>query len=107
MRRKTMFWLLFSPLTILSLPILFFFAANQAYSMLLTFAFFYVLVSYALYKRAYKGIKPKYPLVPPDGKPDIYYAAGIPRPLYEDERLYPWFFKKKLKKPKKTHDEHC
>jgi hypothetical protein len=69
MRRKTMFWLLFSPLTILSLPILFFFAANQAYSILLTFAFFYVLVSYALYKRVYKGIKPKYPVVPQTGSP--------------------------------------
>jgi len=105
-RRKTMFWLLFSPLTIVSLPILLFFAMNQAFSIVLTYAGFYGIVSYALYKRVYRGIRPKYPVMPPDGKPDIYYAAGIPRPIHEDERLYPWFFKRKRKKPKKTHDEH-
>jgi hypothetical protein len=42
-------------------------------------------------------------MMPPDGKPDIYYAAGIPRPIYEDVRRYPWYFKKKNKKKTKPN----
>jgi len=54
---------------------------------------------YLLYHVTLKG-KPKYPIVPPTGKPDIYTGLAIPRPIYEDMEQNPWFFKKKSKKQK-------
>ena len=56
-----------------------------------------ILSSYFVYSLTYKH-KPKYPMVPPDGKPDVYYRYGIPRPIYEDMEQHPWFFKKRKKK---------
>lgn len=38
------------------------------------------------YVRYYKKKKPRYPIVPPEGKSDIYSRANIPRPIYEDFR---------------------
>jgi len=40
---------------------------------------------YWFYVRYYQKKKPRYPLVSPDGKPDIYLPrTDIPRPIYED-----------------------
>jgi hypothetical protein len=36
------------------------------------------------YLRLIKKKEPKYPLVPPEGKPDVYTGLGIPRPIHED-----------------------
>ena len=44
------------------------------------------LYVYWFYVRYYKKRKPRYPLVPPEGKADIYSRANIPRPIYEDFR---------------------
>lgn len=55
---------------------------------------------YLLYLFTIKKKEPKYPIVPPEGKPDIYMAAGMPRPMYEDMEQHPWFFEKKRKKPR-------
>jgi len=52
-----------------------------------------------LYWFTIKNVKPKYPLVPPEGHPDAYTMARVPRPVYEDMEQYPWLFKKKHKKP--------
>jgi len=41
---------------------------------------------YWLYIRYYKKRKPRYPMVPPEGKADIYSRANIPRPIHEDLR---------------------
>jgi hypothetical protein len=38
------------------------------------------------YIRHYKKRKLRYPIVPPEGKGDIYSRASIPRPIYEDFR---------------------
>jgi hypothetical protein len=47
-----------------------------------------------------ENIKLKYPLVNPEGHPDVY-SGRMPRPIYEDARRYPWFFNKKSKAVKK------
>ncbi len=58
----------------------------------------FLLSVYLIYRVTIKKKKPKYPIVPPDGKPDIYMAARMPRPIYEDMEQHPWFFEKKRRK---------
>jgi hypothetical protein len=41
---------------------------------------------YWFYVRYYQKKKPRYPMVPPEGKADIYARANIPRPIHEDFR---------------------
>jgi hypothetical protein len=38
-------------------------------------------------------MKPKYPLINPEGHPDVY-SGRMPRPIYKDMERYPWFFRK-------------
>jgi len=59
----------------------------------------FLLYFYFLYHFVYKREKPKYPLVPPEGRMDIYFPrTDIPRPIYEDMQRYPEFFKRKKRK---------
>lgn len=42
---------------------------------------------YFCYVRFYQKKKPRYPMVPPEGKSDIYFPrTNIPRPIHEDAR---------------------
>jgi len=42
---------------------------------------------YCFYVRRYQKKQPRYPLVPPEGKGDIYFPrTDIPRPIHEDFR---------------------
>jgi hypothetical protein len=97
MRRKTLFWILF-PMVLLAymIPLV---VAILLHEFLLLGLFLACLFfsTYFIYRLTYKQ-KPKYPIVPPDGKPDVYYRYGIPRPVYEDMEQHPWFFKKRKKK---------
>jgi len=87
--------IVFVPLIIFSVTFYLF-----VYSFAYIFAFFVYCA--ILYKHVYKGKKPKYPLVPPEGQTDIYFPrTDIPRPIYEDVRRYPGFFKPKKKRRKK------
>jgi hypothetical protein len=52
---------------------------------------------YVVYRMAIRNTKLKYPIVPPEGHPDVY-TGRMPRPVYEDVQRYPWFFKKKRAK---------
>jgi hypothetical protein len=61
----------------------------------------FLFYCYGLYRWVYKKVEPKYPLVPPEGRMDIYSGANIPRPVHEDVRRYPEFFEKKKKKYKR------
>ena len=63
----------------------------------------FVFSVYLVYRATIKNIKPKYPLVNPEGHPDIY-SGRMPRPIYEDMERYPWFFnrKKNMKKSEKN-----
>jgi hypothetical protein len=69
----------------------------------------FLLSIFLLHRFTIKRIKPKYPLLPPEGHPDIY-SGRMPRPIYEDMEQYPWLFKEKhgksaqrTKKIKKRH----
>jgi len=44
-----------------------------------------------------RNAKLEYPIVSPEGHPDIY-TGRMPRPIYEDMERYPWFFRKKKTK---------
>jgi hypothetical protein len=44
----------------------------------------FILLCYLAYLRLVKKREPRYPLVPPEGKPDVYTGIGIPRPIHED-----------------------
>jgi hypothetical protein len=56
---------------------------------------------YWIFIRFHKKRKPRYPLVPPEGKPDVYLPrTDIPRPIFEDFRRMEEK-KRKLEKLKK------
>jgi hypothetical protein len=66
----------------------------------------FVFSVYMVYRVTIRNVKLKYPIVSPEGHPDVY-TGRMPRPVSEDMERYPWFFKKKRnkkldnKKPKK------
>jgi hypothetical protein len=57
---------------------------------------------YLIYRFTIRNIKLQYPIVNPEGHPDIY-SGRMPRPIYEDIQRYPSFFNKKkhARKPDK------
>ena len=116
MNRKTKFWLLFLLGTcvfmsffVLSIMVLVLYQSVSPYGILFSLSFLgpFVMYCYLLYRFVYKGAKPKYPLVPPEGRTDIYFPrTDIPRPIHEDARRYPQFFRsKKNPREKKRHKE--
>jgi len=109
MRRKTLFWILF-PMVLIAYTIPLAVAILLHEILIQGIVLFCLFLSaYSLYRLTYKQ-KPKYPMVPPDGKPNVYYRYGIPRPIYEDIEQHPWFFKKTKKKSteraKKVKQKH-
>lgn len=63
----------------------------------------FLIYCYGVYHFVWKKVKPKYPMVPPEGRMDVYYPrTNIPRPIYEDVRRYPEFFGRKKKKYDRT-----
>lgn len=64
----------------------------------------YVLGVYLVYRMTIRNVKLKYPLVNPEGHPDVY-SGRMPRPIYEDMQRYPWFFSKKRKTAKKEEKD--
>jgi len=88
-------FLLFVPFIVLS-------AIFYLFVYVFAFGFGFIVYCFLLYRHVYKGEKPKYPLVPPEGQADVYFPrTDIPRPIYEDVRQYPEFFKPKKRKRKK------
>jgi hypothetical protein len=75
-------------------------ASVKAFQWLALFLVLYFVGIYEVYRMTIKDIKPKYPIVNPEGHPDIY-SGRMPRPIYEDMQRYPWFFKKKSREEKK------
>jgi len=73
------------------------FAAVKAYlNLMLTVAAFMFTV-YLVHRVTIRDVRPKYPIVSPEGHPDVY-TGRMPRPIYEDMQRYPEFFKKKRRK---------
>jgi hypothetical protein len=103
MRRKAKFWLFFLPAALVAIPLAAYMIALQLIQIAVVVLLPLIFYAYVLRRQVVKRKKPSYPMMPPDGKPDIYYAAGIPRPIYEDVRRYPWYFKKKNKKKTKPN----
>lgn len=101
--RKTRFWIGFL-LAVLaySLPIV-----GCAYAGLYWYLTFFVgafaFSVYLIYRVTIRNIKLQYPVVNPEGHPDIY-SGRMPRPIYEDIQRYPWFFNKK--KHERKLDKH-
>lgn len=97
MRRKTRFLVGFVLVTaVFALPIAITITVN-AISWLAIFIMFYFGSVYQVYRMTLRNIKLKYPMLNPEGHPDIY-SDRMPRPIYEDMEQYPWFFRKKRKK---------
>ena len=82
--------------SLFALPIIIAMTANAIWMLTLFVAGFF-FSAYWLYRITIRNIKPKYPLVNPEGHPDIY-SGCMPRPIYEDVERYPWFFRKKRKR---------
>lgn len=107
MRRKVKFWLLFLlgvcifiPFFLFSIIIQVFIAGFSIFGLLYAAPFLggFTIYCYLLYHSIYKGAKTKYPIVPPEGRTDIYFPrTNIPRPIHEDVRRHPKFFKRKKK----------
>jgi len=102
LKKEVKFWLLFLLGVVVYVPIVLFLIVAQMFLLTIMCSFFFFVNFYILYCRVYKRMKPKYPEMPPDGKPDIYYGSDMPRPIYEDMEQYPWFFKKKIEKPRRN-----
>ncbi len=104
MRRKTRFLVGLALLaSLFALPIIIAVTVNAIWILALLVAGFFVTV-YQLYRMTIRNIKPKYPLVNPEGHPDIY-SGRMPRPIHEDMERYPWFFKTRRKKTRTTQKE--
>lgn len=78
-------------------------ASINAFQWLVVFLVCYSLGIIQVYRMTIRNIKIKYPLVNPEGHPDVY-SGRMPRPIYEDVKRYPWFFGKKRKTTKKEED---
>lgn len=74
-------------------------ALAKAFLQLLLVSVVFVFSIYLVYRATMRNVKPKYPIVSPEGHPDVY-TGRMPRPIYEDMERYPWFFKKKRTKKK-------
>jgi len=106
-RRKVKFWLLlllgvsiFLPFILFSIIIQLLLSSITIFGIIYTSPFLvgFVIYCFFLY-RFYQGKESKYPIVPPEGRTDIYFPrTDIPRPIHEDTRRYPKFFKTKRKK---------
>jgi len=87
------------------LPFIYMSILGQFYQGTVLFFGGFVLYSYLAYIATYSKLKQKYPLVPPEGRPDIYFPrTNIPRPIYEDAqraRERARFFKKKKQRTRK------
>jgi hypothetical protein len=63
----------------------------------------FMLYCYLLYRFVHKAGRPRYPIVPPEGRTDIYFPrTDIPRPVHEDVRRYPQAFGKKTRWKKRA-----
>jgi hypothetical protein len=97
--RKTRFWIGF----LLAVLIFFLPIVGCAYAGLYWYlAFFmgaFAFSIYLIYRVTIRNIKLQYPVVNPEGHPDIY-SERMPRPIYEDIQRYPWFFNKKKRESK-------
>ncbi|MDH5450606.1 MAG: hypothetical protein OEX77_06870 [Candidatus Bathyarchaeota archaeon] len=108
MRRKFKYWLLFLlgicifiPFFVFSIVVHVVMAGFSIFGVLYAGSFLgcFIMYCYLLYRSVYKGTKPKYPIIPPEGRTDIYFPrTNIPRPIHEDVRRYSKFFKIKKKK---------
>ena len=105
LKRIVKFWLLFSLEVFMFVPVIVLFVIAELFlhTILILVCFFFALN--LLYRRVYRGMKPKYPEMPPDAKPDVYYGSGIPRPIHEDARRFPSFFKKKRDRSQKKQKQ--
>jgi hypothetical protein len=98
--RKTRFWAGFLFVVfVYSLPMAGLIVAGLFLYLAVVVASF-ILSVYVVYRITIKNIKPKYPIVNPEGHPDVY-SGRMPRPIYEDMERYPWFFKKKRNRAEK------
>jgi hypothetical protein len=76
---------------------------TKFYAGIVSYTVCFLLYGYFVYHFVQKREKPKYPMVPPEGRADIYYPrTNIPRPIYEDVRRYPGFFGRKKDKYRRT-----
>jgi hypothetical protein len=108
LNRKRRFYLgLLLVIFVYALPLAGLAYAGASVQLILVSAAF-VFSIYLVYRSTIRNIKLKYPIVSPEGHPDVY-TGRMPRPIYEDMQRYPWFFKKKRmkkvdnKKIKKKH----
>jgi len=101
--KKAKFWLFFLLGLCIYIPFLLFSIMVQLSLAAISFLVCFLVYCYFLYRFVYKRAEPKYPLVPPEGRMDIYFPrTRIPRPIHEDVRRYPEFFEKKKRKYKRT-----
>jgi len=91
----------FSLLTIVTVPFRALFLVTVAWVTIVC-AGVYLFVSYFLYLKYVKKVRPKYPLASPGLEQEpIFPRTNISRPVYKDYREHPEYFDKKKKKQKK------
>ncbi|MGQ9641018.1 MAG: hypothetical protein ACUVUF_02670 [Candidatus Bathycorpusculaceae bacterium] len=79
-------------------PFIFVSVVARAYLQAAIYVSFFLIYCYLDYHFVYKKMKAKYPLVPPEGRMDVYFPrTNIPRPIHEDMQRYPEFLEEKGK----------
>jgi hypothetical protein len=103
LRRVTKFRLLLLLGICVYVPFVLFSITLQLFLGVFFFSVCFLFYCYAVYHFVWKRAKPKYPMVPPEGRMDVYFPrTNIPRPVYEDVQRHPEFFKRKMKKYERT-----
>jgi hypothetical protein len=77
-------------------------AVARVFVWLLVVSAAFVFFVYMVYRVTIRNVKLKYPIVSPEGHPNVY-TGRMPRPVYEDMERYPRLFKKK--RNKKLHNK--
>ena len=98
LRKKAKFWFLFFLGACLLIPVSIFLVITQLFLYAVLYSSCFFFYCYLLYRHIYRRMKPKYPMLPPEGKPDIYTGINIPRPICEDMEQHAWFFNKTRRK---------
>jgi len=103
LNKKAKFQLLFLLGICIYIPFILFSIIAQMFLSAILFSVCFLFYCYGLYHFVWKRAKPKYPMVPPEGRMDVYFPrTNIPRPIYEDVQRYPEFFKRKKRKDERT-----
>lgn len=103
MTKKFKLWLLLLLGICICVPFMLVSMLTRYYAGAMVWSAYLLVYCYLVYHFVYKRKKAKYPMVPPEGRADIYFPrTNIPRPIYEDVQRHPELFGRKKGRHRNT-----